>query len=80
MSELLHAAWNRKMVLEFCELSCVPSIFGSLETDADGKCIGSFNTGFKVSKKFIDDKKKAEEMFNDIMSSPPKIQSIVCTH
>lgn len=80
MESLLHAAWDRKMVRDFCELACVPSIFESLETDADGKCVGSFNDGFKVNQKYIDGKKKADAMFNDIMSSPEKIQRTVAAY
>lgn len=77
MSNLLHAAWDRKIVREFCDLSCVPSIWSSLETDADGNCIGIFDNGFKVNQKYIDGKKKADAMFNDIMSSPEKIRGAV---
>jgi len=80
MDELLHAAWNRKMVRDFCKLVCMPSIFESLETDADDNCIGSFNDGFKVNQKHIDGKKKADAMYEDIISSPEKIQHTIAAY
>jgi len=80
MEELRWAAWNRKLVRDYCELVCVPSIFESLETGADGNCIGNFNDGFKVNQKYIDGKKKADAMFDDIMSSPEKIQRTVSVY
>ena len=68
-SKLLHASWDRWIIREFCEICYVPSIFDSLELNAEGT--------LKANKQYVEGKKKAEDMFNEIMSSPEKIKKIV---
>lgn len=65
---LLHAAWDRKMVRDFCDLVYTPSIFDCLIEDKNG---------FKMNEEYIKGKKKADEMFENIMASPEKIKAIV---
>lgn len=77
VNNLAKSLFANKIVRLYCDEICVPSIFDSLETDDKGKCIGSFGKGFKVNQKYIDGKKKSDEMFNEIMSSPEKINKTV---
>ncbi|HUX58618.1 MAG TPA: hypothetical protein VMV77_16730 [Bacteroidales bacterium] len=67
---LLTTALDREKVREFCNLSCVPSLFGSLEIDEKTK-------EFKVSQRYIDGWERSEAKFKDIMSSPEKILRVV---
>jgi hypothetical protein len=79
-TSLLHAAWDRRIVRDMCDLMYVPSIFESLAEDDKGNLIGNFNDGFKPNRAFIEGKKKADKLYQEIIADAEKTKKAVSSY
>lgn len=71
-TELLHSAWEQKMLRDFCDLACVPDIFSSMKFDEHGK--------ISFTQEYYDGIKNSNAMFDEIMSDPEKKHRALGSH